>query len=202
LTEAWGHFTGGIVVADWAASNARIRESQIRFMVSGHDHSGAATLGAVLSTTGMHKRFFNLNDCRIAWGDLWHDRIFSTYPYALVGGTAYLPFVTYNSTSDILYGTRLIDFNPFAATAPDTLCQLDLRSRGIYDTNAGIFNTNWELIGAVAFVNGPPTTAPRNDVFRIDWVDVTAPYFVVAAYDYATTGGSVLVDYLAIIKRL
>jgi len=204
LVEVWGHFTGGITEDDFAASDARLRESQILFVATGHDHDGADGLG--LSTSSVKKRNFNLNDCRVAWGHYWAEQINGEDVYALVGGHGYFTVGT-TITGDIVIGqgSVLIDYDPSATTAPGgAACVLDLRSLTLYGSVGGNLSGSWMLVGAVAVPSHlSATTVPGNWCHRIDFVsDVMAPYFVGYVYNWATTGSSVPFDYLAIIKML
>jgi len=198
FNEAWGYFTGGIAMGD-IDTTTKLLETQIHFHGDGHDHNATTNAGGKpLVTTGLLKKHFNLQAMNVAWGNYYVPQIYSTKIYVVLSGSGTCELTA--TTTGLVYGTVLIDYNPYDTTwTAGNPCQLDLRFLSGYNT-AAPFDSNWEAVFAYLC----PIYAATIDRYLVNqafgFLTVTHPYFRLVANTTAT--GTMTFDYKVILQRL
>jgi hypothetical protein len=125
FNEAWGYFTGSILLSELTLNN-RFLESQIQFLRQGHTHSGSFGLG--LPIAAFRKANFDLNGCLACWIEYWNDA--PDRVWALLTGAGSIACTS--ASGAYFTGSVLLDFDPVAASAPDAACKLDLRAMNTF----------------------------------------------------------------------
>ena len=211
LGEAVGYFYGGIKLAE-ISTTYKFAEAQIKFSsLGGHSHNGTA--GSTLSTSAIDQRNFDHNNCQVAWGRFFGNKIAGSDVFAVLSGKGLcaLSSATAFSESEFLVGgTCTIDYNPYAA-APGG-CTLDIRGATTWYDTAAPYNTNWTILHAhptmVSTSDFSAMTAVNKMIFNHFWSGSTTPYFYFAAHRYGTSTtlsdyyGTAYFDYFVVIKKL
>jgi hypothetical protein len=207
FNEAWGYFTGGIAMGDLDVAT-KLLESQVHFHEDGHNHNATTDSGGKpLVTTGLLKKHFNLNAMNVVWGNYYQPLIYSSNIFVVLSGSGTCNLTSTTTgmgygtgTTGLVYGTVLIDFNPYDTTwATTQKCQLDLRYLAGYNS-AAPFNSNWTL----AFAYACPIYAAVIDRYLVNqafgFQSAVTPYFRLAAH--TTVTGTMTFDYKVVLQRL
>lgn len=200
FNEAWGYFTGGIGMGDISLT-VKLLESQIHFYEGGHNHNATTNAGGKpLVVTSLLKKHFNLQGLDVVWGNYYASGISGGYLFIVLSGSGTCQLAS--TTTGLVYGTVLMDYNPYITTwATTQACQLDLRFLNAYNS-ASPFNSNWTLVHAY-LCPIYATTIDRylvNQAWGFDTGASNAPYFRMVA---KTTGtGTLTFDYKVVLQKL
>jgi hypothetical protein len=200
FNEAWGYFTGGIAMGD-IDTTTKLLETQIHFHEDGHNHNATTNAGGKpLVTTGLLKKHFNLQAMNVVWGNYYVPRIYAAKIYVVLSGSG--TCVLGSTTTSLVYGTVLMDYNPYDTTwATTQKCQLDLRFLAAYNS-AAPFNSNWTPVFAYVcpVYSGAIDYCLVNQGWGFDSGASSAPYFRLVAKRLAT--GTMNFDYKVVLQRL
>lgn len=190
LNEAWGYVTGGLVAADFAA-DTKIQEGHIKFVESGHAHSG--TTSHALERESIRKKNFDLQTCNVAWGVYFQDRITEDggdrYSYMILGGTGSISVSSGGGAPPEIDGVESGEQDiDYAGTA-----RLHLGT-GQLDALDG----NWALTDLVGAIASPIYEADEMACYSME-VDSTNDKFVAYCLD-VDDPATVNYDYIVVMR--